>query len=37
MWAFLNIAASNVFCLLAVFLGRAAGLLVQSKFHGGAL
>jgi CrcB protein len=37
MWAFLNVAASNVLCLAAVFLGRAAGLLLQARFHGGAL
>jgi CrcB protein len=36
-WALLNIVASNTLCLVAVFFGRAAGLLLQSMFHGGAL
>lgn len=35
LWAGLNIIGSNVFGLVAVYLGRAFGLWLQSQFHGG--
>ena len=36
-YASANVLASNTLGLLAVYLGRACGLLVQSKFHGGTI
>jgi CrcB protein len=33
----LQVVGTNFLCLLAVYLGRVFGLLLQSRFHGGAL
>jgi CrcB protein len=37
LFAALNVAASNIIGLFAVYLGWAAGRLLQAGFHGGAL